>query len=233
MAQPRVIGDPGLAAAAESAIRKLMAAFPGAMRARAAAIRQRLFVDTTGWRPPAESLAMLPVVQDAVWTDRRLEFEYSDSRQSVSTRVVDPLGLVSKGGAWYLFANSAKGFRTYRVSRIQSARVLDEPCLRPPDFDLEAQWKLAMDRFSRERTKFPVILWLDSTGVNWAQQWLDLSPGPDPDTYGIAFDAEEQAAFVVLGLASHARVVSPPALADRVRREFSAALSIASASLRD
>src|ERR1700704_6906897 len=44
MAQPRVIGDPRLAAAAESAIGKLMAALPVALRARAAAIRPRLYV---------------------------------------------------------------------------------------------------------------------------------------------------------------------------------------------
>ena len=49
MAQPRVVGHPRLAAAAESALNKLMAALPGPMREQAAAMRERLHVDPTGW----------------------------------------------------------------------------------------------------------------------------------------------------------------------------------------
>src|SRR5882672_9293838 len=66
MAQPRIIGDPRLAAAAERALGKLMAALHVTLRERAASIRQRLYVDTAGWRGVAENLAMLPIVQDAV-----------------------------------------------------------------------------------------------------------------------------------------------------------------------
>src|SRR5215475_2065024 len=65
MSQPRVTGDVRLLAAAESALEKLMASLPAAMRERAASIRQRLHVDTTAWRGAGEDLAMLPVVQDA------------------------------------------------------------------------------------------------------------------------------------------------------------------------
>ena len=49
MAQPRIVGDARLAAAAERALNKLMAALPAALRERAALMRQRLYVDTTGW----------------------------------------------------------------------------------------------------------------------------------------------------------------------------------------
>src|SRR5215471_11462534 len=76
MSQPRVIGDARLAAAVESAMGKLVASLPTAMRERAASIRQRLHVDTTGWRGTGENLAMLPVVQDAVARDRKLTIRY-------------------------------------------------------------------------------------------------------------------------------------------------------------
>src|SRR5437762_7231392 len=71
MSQPRTIGDPRLAAAAERAFGKLMAAMPVPLRERAASIRQRLHVDTDGWRGTTENLAMLPLVQDAVARDRK------------------------------------------------------------------------------------------------------------------------------------------------------------------
>jgi len=147
MAQPRVVGDGRLAAGAERALRKLTAALPAALRERAASIRQRLYVDTTGWRGTSENLAMLPVVQDAVSRDRKLSMTYRRPDAEPAARVVDPLGLVAKGSTWYLVARTAEGFRTYRVSRIEEAAVLDVPCERPPNFDLAAHWKSSTDDF--------------------------------------------------------------------------------------
>ena len=138
MAQPRIIGESRLAAAAERAFAKLMAALPVPLRERAASIRQRLHVDTTGWRATTEDLAMLPIVQDAVSRDRKLAIRYVGADRERVERTVDPLGLVAKGNAWYLVAHSSHGFRTYRVSRIEEATLVDAPSERPADFDLAA-----------------------------------------------------------------------------------------------
>ena len=127
MAQPRVIGDHRLAAAAERALDKLMAALPVALRAQAASIRQRLYVDTTGWWGTTENLAALPVVQDAVSRDRKLAIHYRRADGEEVERTVDPLGLVAKGAVWYLVAHTPGGFRTYRVSRIKHATLLERP----------------------------------------------------------------------------------------------------------
>ena len=136
MAQPRVIGDRPLAAAAERALAKLMAAMPEAQRQRAASMRQRLYVDPVGWRGTTENLAMLPVVQDAVTHDRKLSMRYRSAGKNPEERVVGPLGLVAKAMTWYLVAQADAGLRTYRVSRIEDAHVLDEAVERPADFDL-------------------------------------------------------------------------------------------------
>src|SRR4029077_11049245 len=102
----------------ESALGKLMASLPVAMRERAASIRQRLHVDTTAWRGTGENLAMLPVVQDRVGRDGKLASRYRKADRELVERTVDPLGLVAKGAIWYLFARTTHGLRTYRVSRI-------------------------------------------------------------------------------------------------------------------
>src|SRR5437867_4847468 len=159
MAQPRVLGDRKLAAAAERALGKLMASLPVPLRARAESIRQRLYVDTAGWRGATEDISLLPIVQEAVARDRKLKIRYSNRRSrferavepgeppDTSDRVVDSLGLVAKGSTWYLVANTAKGFRTFRVSRIESAILLDIPCARPATFDLAKHWKSSPEKF--------------------------------------------------------------------------------------
>ena len=78
---------------------------------------------------------MLPIVQDAVSRDRKLAIRYwsvnpergTGPRRKLVDRVIDPLGIVAKGTTWYLVANTPRGFRTYRVSRIDHATLLDKP----------------------------------------------------------------------------------------------------------
>ena len=150
MAQPRSLGDKHLAAAADRAIGKLMAALPLSMRERAASIRDRLYVDTTGWRGTTENLSMLAIVQDAVSLDRKLSFWYWRAGRERVERTVDPLGLVAKGSTWYLYSRTDHGFRTYRVSRMDDAKMLDTPSERPANFNLEAAWKLSAEEFRDE-----------------------------------------------------------------------------------
>ena len=64
-------------------------------------------------------------VATAVWEDRRLRIRYDRGDRLVERRL-DPLGLVLKGGVWYAVARIDDDIRTYRVSRILEAEVLDE-----------------------------------------------------------------------------------------------------------
>ena len=58
-------------------------------------------------------------------------------------RKVAPLGLVLKGGIWYLIAQHEKSIRTYRAGNIQDAEVRDESFIRPKAFDLALYWAKA------------------------------------------------------------------------------------------
>jgi predicted DNA-binding transcriptional regulator YafY len=230
MAQPQVVGDARLVHAAERALSKLMAALPGSLRAKAASIRQRLHVDTTRWSGAIENLAMLPLVQDAVARDRKLRIRYRPPGHEPADRTVDPLGLVAKGSTWYLVAGTPRGLRTYRVSRIQQAELLDEPTDRPEDFDLAAYWSASTAEF-RDRPRYTAILRLGPAAAERLKAWgiVGESPPGAADAEGwvtaeARFDDEDDACFIVLGVGPEAEVVRPPALAERiaadVRRMF-------------
>jgi predicted DNA-binding transcriptional regulator YafY len=233
MSQPRVVGDGSLAGAAERALRKLTAALPASLRERAAAIRQRLYVDTTGWRGTTENLAMLPIVQDAVSRDRKLSMTYRRGGEGAEAdeRLVDPLGLVAKGSAWYLVAGTPRGFRTYRVSRIERASIVDEPCERPADFDLAEHWKASTDAFRHGFPRYHATLRLDPRAAAWVRRWrMAWTAAEPPDgegwiTYPAQFEHEDEACFVALGLGAHADVIEPAELRERVLNEVRAVLA--------
>ena len=227
MAQPQVVGDERLVHAAERALAKLTAALPVSLREKAASIRQRLHVDTTRWYGTIENLSMLPVVQDAVSRDRKLKIRYRPDGQEVSERTVDPLGLVAKGTVWYLVAHTPRGFRTYRVSRIEEAKVLDEPCARPRDFDLAAYWKSSTAQF-RERPRYKTILRLEPRTAETMKTWgcfsnIAAEQDVDPEgwiTIHARFEDEDHACFIVLGLGPRADVLEPVQLRERVAADI-------------
>jgi predicted DNA-binding transcriptional regulator YafY len=231
MAQPRVLGDAQLARAAERALDKLMAALPLSQRERAASIRQRLHVDPQGWSGVPENLSMLPIVQDAVSRDRKLAIRYARPGRDPYDRTVDPLGLVAKGAAWYLVASTVEGLRTFRVSRIEMARLLDEKIERSPDFDLAGYWRSSTEEWRKGRPRFDATLRLDPRTADEIRWWRIVEPiraanGPDPDgwvTARVRFDDEGQALFVVLGLGPRADVIEPESLRERVLADRAAA----------
>jgi predicted DNA-binding transcriptional regulator YafY len=228
MAQPRAVGHPRLAAAAESALNKLMAALPGPMRVQAAAMRERLHVDATGWRETGEDLSMLAVVQDAVARERKLAFDYTKADGEKAPRTVDPLGLVAKGLSWYLVARAAHGIRTYRVSRMQAVTALAAGFERPPRFDLAEYWKKSTAEFNQQRRRYAATLSLTADAARKLQGWfattlvggsMRVKDSGDWITLRAEFEAESEARFIVLGFGSRVRVVAPTELQQWVRTE--------------
>jgi predicted DNA-binding transcriptional regulator YafY len=134
----------GLAETLATARLKVMAALSAKVQPGADRIATRFHLDPVAWFRNAEPLPSLQAVARAVWSERYLDLHYRRAGQSeVRRRKLGPLGLVLKGGIWYLVAQSGKAIRTYRVSSIFDATVLDEEFARPAKFDLPAYWQNA------------------------------------------------------------------------------------------
>jgi predicted DNA-binding transcriptional regulator YafY len=162
------------------------------------------------------------VVQDAVTHDRKLRITYQKPRGEQSVRVVDPLGLVAKGSTWYLVAQTSAGLRTFRVSRIQAAKVLEKACVRPAHFDLGEHWRASTERFREGWQKVEVTLRLNEKTAASMKRWMkmeELESGEGWEMVKMTFDHPEEAAFVVLGMGAGAEVVEPESLRERVAEE--------------
>ena len=145
---PKLLADLRLEKASEGALLKLLAALPAMYRHGAEQARRRIHIDTAGWARQDEAVPLLPVLQDAIWTERKLRFTYQRGPGCDDVeREVDPLGLVAKGSAWYLVAGVGDDVRTYRISRMSSAEALDQRCVVPEGFDLAAFWETSTAKF--------------------------------------------------------------------------------------
>lgn len=130
------------------ALRKLGSAIPETFRADAEAASMAVKIDAGGWSSvgPGPAVPHLDALTNAVVERTQTELTYESPRSGPSTRVVHPLGLVTKRNVWYLVADSdppgqSDGRRTFRLDRVQQVTPLDRPVVRPVDFDLDAAWE--------------------------------------------------------------------------------------------
>jgi predicted DNA-binding transcriptional regulator YafY len=144
----------GVGTEAAAAQLKMLASLPAAAGASAQRVAQRFHLDPLPWYFRAEELDCLRALASAVWLEKRIEVEY-ESWSGAAKRRLDPLGLVQKGGLWYLVATARGKPRTYRVASIRRLEVLPAASSRPARFDLARYWAASTadfeTRLMRER----------------------------------------------------------------------------------
>lgn len=146
---PGPAAELGFGTAMAAAETKLLAALPQDLRQSAERVRARFLFDSPAWFERAEDVPHLSKVARAVWRQNRLAFQYQ-SWKGRKKRLVDPLGIVLKAGAWYLAGQVGDSVRTYRIARISEIEIQPETFKRPEGFDLAAYWRHATERLNVE-----------------------------------------------------------------------------------
>jgi predicted DNA-binding transcriptional regulator YafY len=146
---PGPAGELGLGDEVAAAELKLLAALPADWQSEAQRMSSRFHLDPKGWFSTGPRPEFLKLVAEAVWSEKRIIIKY-DSWTQVSERLVEPMGLVLKGGIWYLVGRREAGMRTYRMSQILALTLTEEQFQRPADFDLPKHWQEATSSFERE-----------------------------------------------------------------------------------
>jgi predicted DNA-binding transcriptional regulator YafY len=217
---------------------KLLAVMGPSQRWQANLIRQRLHVEGPGWFGAADEPPHLAAVTEAVWTGRVLRVRYQ-SWTSESERTLEPLGLVWKGGTWYLVARDREkdAPRTYRVSSIRDCTMLAKVAERLPDFDLATYWKHASSEFIRRLYPMEATLRVSREGLRELSH-IGTTVHPagrqqvgEPDESGwrqilLPFESVPETARDLLRLGDQAEVLEPRALRDEVRRLAAGVLAL-------
>ncbi|HEY3687929.1 MAG TPA: YafY family protein [Streptosporangiaceae bacterium] len=227
---PAAAADLGLGAVVTAAQLKLMAALPAELRDRAGRVAERFHLDAPAWYRDAESTPHLAGVAGAVWDERAVRVRYLRwAEPHEVTRVVEPLGLVLKGGHWYVVGRTDGLIRTYRVSRIIDLVVLDEGFERPDGFDLDAYWRSYLESFDARRLRVAAGVRLSAYGMERLPFVMEAAvvdaarrtAEPDGDGWTrvtLPMESIGQAASDLLRLGADAEVLAPAELRERVRQ---------------
>lgn len=227
--QSVLLDDLGIAKHYDAAIQKLLAAAPVDVSRGAALARQKIHIDGAGWHQVQESQPFLAIVQEAVWEEKLLRLRYP-REDGIAERIVHPLGLVAKRSVWYLIGEAGGEKRTYRISRLQDAVMLEERFERPAGFDLADYWEQSMGEFKQSLPKYPALIAIQedmlarltkeryvkiikSEPCEGRQGWLSAR---------VEFQSVESACEIILSYGSRIQVLEPSALLERVKVEVKA-----------
>jgi predicted DNA-binding transcriptional regulator YafY len=217
----------GLEPAMLAAQTKLMAALPAALRPNASRMQERFHLDAPSWFGETEQPKHLRAIAGAVLRENPIEIRYQSWRAEKRRRVV-PLGLVLKGGSWYLAGQVDGSVRTYRVARVLDCSVLDERFARPAGFDLAAYWQAATTRLEAEMHPNHATVRLSPFGIKllnalsqpYVKTRTRIEETADEDGWRVAQvpigKTVWHAAAELLRLGAEAEVLAPAELRDKM-----------------
>jgi predicted DNA-binding transcriptional regulator YafY len=226
---PGALRDMGLEDAASAARLKVSAALLPSLSDAPESAAGRFHLDAPGWYQEPETPALLPVIAEAVWEDRRVRAVYR-RRDAEVERELEPYGLVLKAGVWYLCARADGGFRVYRIDRFTSVAGDGELFERDPEFVLPAFWAERAAQFARSILRAEVVVRLTGDGARRLPHVTDRSAAEEalaaadpPDAAGrvtctLRVESPDVAYAQLLGLGPEAEVLAPTELRERFAR---------------
>jgi len=168
-----------------------------------------------------EGAGELATVREGLLARRRLHLVYyAHSRDETTERDVDPWALFLSGGRWYLvgWCHRVADERIFRLDRIRSVTLLDEPAQVPTDVDLSKYESL----YVQGARDVPVTIDLAPSAAAWVAESypLDSQEALDDGWVRIRLTAGGTAWLgkLLLRLGPQARVVDPPELAAATRQ---------------
>ncbi|MFD3755695.1 helix-turn-helix transcriptional regulator [Streptomyces sp. NPDC058622] len=214
--------DLGFGADLAAAQLKLQAALPAALAGRVRHLQDRFHLDAPAWFRDAEPVPHLARIAQAVWDQRVLRTHYRRWSGEVH-RVLRPLGLVVKGGIWYLVAEAEGTVRTYRVARFLAVDTTDDAFERPVGFDLAAYWRRSTGRLTEALHQETAELRLSPRGRKLLPMWFgsagvralaEAEPADERGWVRLHLPVESRAVAVgdLLRLGVEAEVLGPPEL---------------------
>jgi predicted DNA-binding transcriptional regulator YafY len=209
---PGPAAELGLGGELAAARLKLLAALPQELQERATRASRLFHLDTRGWFRAEDTVPHLPTLATVVWQGCRARIRYREGG-AVVQRTIDPLGLVLKGGAWYLVAHRSAGMRVYRVSRVVSVRPLEEAFERPSAFELAAFWEQWSRSFEETLPRVEVTVRVDED----VRRRLPGEPRVDAEGRAVvAFAHLGDAYRELLRFGSQVEVLEPAELRERI-----------------
>ena len=203
-----------------NALAKIMRVLPESLARRIERLRDEVTLIGEPSAAPAAASGTLLTVAEAVRRRRCLEIDYTRADGRASTRVIEPLGLVSRRGRWYVPAHDRRSgeLRTFRADRVGRAAIGEPGRPHEEGFDPAAHVVRMLARLPYEwRIEVRVDAPIDEVRRRVSPTLGELTEDGDGTRLELGADSLEWAAGFLAGLGADFTVVRPDELREELR----------------
>jgi predicted DNA-binding transcriptional regulator YafY len=203
-----------------NALAKIMRVLPEGLACRIERLRDEVtLIGEPAAAPPASSETLLAVAE-AVRRSRCLEIDYVRADGRPSTRVIEPLGLVSRRGRWYVPAHDRRSgeLRTFRADRVGRAAIGEPARPHEEGFDPAAHVVRMLARLPYEwRVEVRVEAPVEELRRRVSPTLAELTADGDGARLEMGADSLDWAAGFLAGLGADFSVIRPDELRGHLR----------------
>ncbi|HEY0260194.1 MAG TPA: WYL domain-containing protein [Lacisediminihabitans sp.] len=159
----------GITAAHDMAIRKI-----AARRAAGGgtSLAELVIVDNSGWLAAEAGELNIADLALTLRARPRLRIDYRRSgAKHATSRIIEPYGLATKSGRWYLVADDDQTAKLFNLERLEHYEALSEPAATRPDQDLRSVWAELKNR-TEAAGQIDVTVRLRETRIDLARRIL-------------------------------------------------------------
>lgn len=203
----------------DSVIGKITTLIPEDKAAELKTYEQQFVVDILPWEDEEVFKKKMGLLHKAVVDNNPVSFSYRNTNNQVSSRVVEPMTIILKGLAWYLFGycRLKEECRVFKISRIKELELLKETFV-PKNYSYKTYFK---DR--KQDYKTITVKLKFTPHVQFAVEELfaeqDIKETGEDGSLFIEKKIIPDNWFYsrILGFGEHVEVLSPPEVRNRIK----------------
>ncbi len=206
---------------------KVQSLLPEGERGGLASDSEIIVFDTQGWGSQDKTGVKIQQLYEAIKSRRIVRIDYMDSYGQASQREIEPLTLVMKGYAWYLYAYCRKrqDARLFKLTRLKSISVLDVVFERK-----EQAYRKTETRWESKENQIKVALRFSRQVKHLVEDYLDdalvLAEDDRFLTIEIQIPDGEWLMGMILSYGPMVEVLEPPSLVKRIHARIAAMAEI-------
>ena len=184
-----------------------------------------IYIDMNTWNEtnPAVKVDHLALLQNAIWNTKSITIMYRKI-DVIKEAVLHPLGLVCKRSIWYLVAVNEELIKSYKVSSIEAVKQLDQPFIRPKDFNLKSYWLSSTQSFKASLPKHPFTYKVNPAILNQIKERpfitiLSIMENKGVVYVKINFDAIWQGVEFAFGYGKDIEIIEPEEAITDIKRK--------------
>jgi predicted DNA-binding transcriptional regulator YafY len=188
---------------------------------------QHISIEIHPWGYQKSQQKYLKVIHNAIAENQIIEFQYENAKGEVRHRKVEPMTLLFKGYAWYLFSFCLyrNDYRLFRLSRIKDVNVLEEKFARRDKTHKEyfresyqsAKLVNIILKFS-PKIKQKVIEYFGEESVNIQEDGNIIVKFTYPE--------DDYIYSIILGFEEHIEILEPTYIRERLKEKVEKILSL-------